>query len=163
MEAKQESRWQDNLITYGCLVRLFFISATSILIPAAVIIWILHLGGEAWSTALGGIFAGLGVLLAVFQWLFPLSPIDPKSFHITPPNSEQAYNTLFRREEKLLKKDGHNSGATGTLIVRATWDHRGKRVYLLPLHRWYQLQNYQERDKSGEKIYAIVTCRRIND
>jgi hypothetical protein len=71
MEANQEPRWQDKIITYGCLIKSFSLSAAIILITAAIIVLILHLGGEAWSRGLVSIFAGLGLLLAFLQWAFP--------------------------------------------------------------------------------------------
>ena len=70
----QELRWQDRPVTYGCLVRLFFISATILLIAVATAILILNIGGTFWSTSSSAILLGLGVLFGFPQWRFPLSP-----------------------------------------------------------------------------------------
>jgi hypothetical protein len=57
-------------------LRLGIACVALLLFVAAAIIWIINVN---WSSYLTVIFAVLGVALALFAWLFPISPDKPEA------------------------------------------------------------------------------------
>src|SRR5947209_5233498 len=69
-------------------MRLIIILIAILLFAAGAIIWILNIGHViqgAWSFILPVIFTVLGVLFALFQWLFPINSSTPTPHIAFPP------------------------------------------------------------------------------
>ena len=75
--------------------RLILAIIALLLLSSGAIIWILNIQDiirGPWSSVLAVLFALLGLIIALFQWLFPFSPNEPNRAEILPVNiSKKAF------------------------------------------------------------------------
>jgi hypothetical protein len=150
-------QWLNTPMSYGCMIRTLLVCIFGLLLLAAAVDQAFNIGGPHWTTVSTAILAVLAIIVAPVGFiLVSLSTGKPEQIEksaLMP--AEQAFELLRKQEENYLKTSSDQE--TGTLIVSARKEHRGKTVYLLSRDEFFKRRTRREREDTKQIKRATIT------
>ena len=138
----KSQKWQDKTISQATLIRLLLIIATILLVITGGIFLIFSGGG--WANALSAIFTTFGVVIALLQWVLPLSPSSSRE---SISSEDRAYSTFVKQ----IETETSTNLDQGAVIIYTRPEMLGKQVEILNLQT------------QGKILSTVISMQRVND